>query len=288
MTNFNNLLLQNHWAYFNQTWHKASLGEGNSCLFKWRALPFSKGRLLPNSENTLMNFKNLLALNHWASFNQTCHKSSLDEGNSSYVQMKGSAFFQGEIIMKLWKYIDRLKKFSSSELRGQFHRNLAQSILEGDSRLFKWRTIAFQWGIITKLWKYINEFENHFFQNHWANSTKLATNHPWVKEIQVYSNEGPDPFPRGDYYDIVKIHWQIWKIIFSKTTEPISTKLGTMHHWEKEIQICSNEGLHPFPRAYNYEIVKIHWWILKIFSSEPIGQFLSCRLCSVVLIFRGG
>ena len=28
------LLLQNHWANFNQTWHKASLGEGESSLFK--------------------------------------------------------------------------------------------------------------------------------------------------------------------------------------------------------------------------------------------------------------
>ena len=38
------LLLQNHWANFNQTWHKASLGEGDSSLFKWRAPPFPKGR----------------------------------------------------------------------------------------------------------------------------------------------------------------------------------------------------------------------------------------------------
>ena len=28
------LLLQNHWANFNQTWHKVSLGEGDSSLFK--------------------------------------------------------------------------------------------------------------------------------------------------------------------------------------------------------------------------------------------------------------
>ena len=27
-------LFQNHWANFNQLWHKASLGEGNSSLFK--------------------------------------------------------------------------------------------------------------------------------------------------------------------------------------------------------------------------------------------------------------
>ena len=44
LTNLKNLLLQNHWANFNQTWHKASLGEGNSSLFYWRALPFFKGR----------------------------------------------------------------------------------------------------------------------------------------------------------------------------------------------------------------------------------------------------
>ena len=38
------LLLQNHWANFNQTWHKASLGEVDSSLYKRRAPPFSKGR----------------------------------------------------------------------------------------------------------------------------------------------------------------------------------------------------------------------------------------------------
>ena len=29
------LLIQNHWAIFSQTWHKACLGERNSSLFKW-------------------------------------------------------------------------------------------------------------------------------------------------------------------------------------------------------------------------------------------------------------
>ena len=38
------LLLQNQWANFNQSWHKASLGKGDSSLYKWRAPPFSKGR----------------------------------------------------------------------------------------------------------------------------------------------------------------------------------------------------------------------------------------------------
>ena len=38
------LLLQNHWANLNQTWHKASLGKGDSNFFKWRAPPFAKAR----------------------------------------------------------------------------------------------------------------------------------------------------------------------------------------------------------------------------------------------------
>ena len=38
------LLLQNYWANFNQTWHKASLGKGDSSLLKWRApRPFPRG-----------------------------------------------------------------------------------------------------------------------------------------------------------------------------------------------------------------------------------------------------
>ena len=54
------LLLQSHWTNINQTWHKGSLGDMNSSLFKWRAPPFSNGRYFRNSEKTLMKFKNLL------------------------------------------------------------------------------------------------------------------------------------------------------------------------------------------------------------------------------------
>jgi hypothetical protein len=38
------LLLQNHWANFNQTRHKSSLGGGDSSFFKWRGLPLTKWR----------------------------------------------------------------------------------------------------------------------------------------------------------------------------------------------------------------------------------------------------
>ena len=40
------LLLKNRWANFNQPWHKAYLGEGDSSLFKWRAPPFLQGEII--------------------------------------------------------------------------------------------------------------------------------------------------------------------------------------------------------------------------------------------------
>ena len=45
-------------------------------------------------------------------------------------------------------------------------------------------------------------------QNHWANFNQIGTKHPWVKGIQVCSNKGSCPFPRGDNYEKVKIHWR--------------------------------------------------------------------------------
>ena len=62
-------------------------------------------------------------------------------------------------------------------------------------------------------------------------STKLGTMNPWMEGIQVCSNAGPHPFPRGDNYEIAKIHWNNLKIFFPRTTEPISYKLGTIHPW---------------------------------------------------------
>ena len=84
--------------------------------------------------------------------------------------------------------------------------------------------------------------------------------HPWVKGIQVSSNEEPCPFLSGDNYEIANIHlMKFKKPIFSTTTGPISSKLGTLKHpWVKEIEVCANEGSHPFRRGDNYEIAKIH------------------------------
>ena len=87
----------------------------------------------------------------------------------------------------------------------------------------------------------------------------LAQNILGWRGFKFIHMKGPGPFLRGDNYKIVKIHWRHLKIFFSRTTEPISTKLNTKHYWVNGIQVCSNEGPRPFPRGDNYQIVKIHW-----------------------------
>jgi hypothetical protein len=89
------------------------------------------------------------------------------------------------------------------------------------------------------------------------NLIKLKTHHPWLKGIQVCSNKGSGFIQRGDNHKNVKMGWGHLKI-FSRTTGPILTRLGTNHPWIKGIQMCSNEGDNPYPRGGNSKRVKIH------------------------------
>ena len=104
-------------------------------------------------------------------------------------------------------------------------------------------------------------FKIFFSRNNEPISTKLRTKHSWVKGIQVCSHKGPHLYRRKNL-----------KIVTYRTAWPISTKPGTKHPWVKGIQVCSNEGSRPFPRGDNFEIVKMHWWHLKIFASRTTGQ----------------
>ena len=139
--------------------------------------------------------------------------------------------------------------------------------------------------IVKMLEKHLPSLKISFFRTTGPVSTKLGTKHPWVKGIQVCSNEGPSPFPRGDNYQIAKIHWQILKIYSSRTAGPISTKLGIIHPWVRGIQVCSNEGLRPFLRKLRKCIDD-----LKKSSPEPLGQFqpnlakiiLGSRVCKII------
>jgi hypothetical protein len=45
-------------------------------------------------------------------------------------------------------------------------------------------------------------------------------------------------------------------IFFSRTSRPISIKLGTKHPWVKGILNCSNKGPGPFQRGDNHKMQK--------------------------------
>ena len=84
------------------------------------------------------------------------------------------------------------------------------------------------WEMITKYRKYMNDIKNLLLKDHRANFNKTLHKASWVKGIQVYSNEGPHPFSRGDKYEMAKIQWRNSEI-FLRTTGPFSTKLVTKH-----------------------------------------------------------
>ena len=169
-------------------------------------------------------------------------------------------------------------RFSTSypEPLDKFQPNLAQSILGW--RGFKFVQMKdptlFQGEIITKKQKYIDKIKKILFSRTIEPITiKLGTKHPWVKWIQVCSKEGPHPFPRGDNYEIVKIHYRNLKILVSKTTGSISTKIGTKHPWVKGIQDSSNKG----PAFFQGEIITKKQKYLSLIHIWRCRRYAVCR-----------
>lgn len=70
--------------------------------------------------------------------------------------------------------------------------------------------------------------------NHRANSTKLVTKKHWVKEIQMFLDEGPRPFTREDN-EIAK------KNTFRESLARVQPNMAK-HSWVKVFQICPNKG----------------------------------------------
>jgi hypothetical protein len=58
------------------------------------------------------------------------------------------------------------------------------------------------------------------------------------------------------------------KIFFSRTSWPISIKLGISHPWVKGIINFQNKGPCPLQRGDNYKNTKMGWGHLKIFFSR--------------------
>ena len=71
---------------------------------------------------------------------------------------------------------------------------------------------------------------------------KLGTKHSSVKEIQVCSEEGQCPFPRGDNTCNIEVEIHLPRLkIFFRTTGSVSTKLGAKQTWLKGTQGFTNK-----------------------------------------------
>ena len=74
-------------------------------------------------------------------------------------------------------------------------------------------------------------------------STKLGTEHLWVKGFLFCSNEGSCPFSTRRYSNKLKKYWQLLKIVYTRTTDSISTQLDREPLRVKRINFRSNDGL---------------------------------------------
>jgi hypothetical protein len=71
---------------------------------------------------------------------------------------------------------------------------------------------------------------------------KVGQIYPSVKGIQVCSNKVPSPLQRGDNHKSVKMGWVHLKI-FSRTTGPILTRLGTNHPLGRGFKFVQMKGI---------------------------------------------
>ena len=90
------------------------------------------------------------------------------------------------------------------------------------------------------------------------------------------SNEGPNPFPKGDYYEISKIHWRNRKDLL------LQNHLANFNQTCQKASLGGEEGPNLFSRGDNDEIAKIHWQNLKIFFSRTAGT-ISTKLAQSIL-----
>jgi hypothetical protein len=76
----------------------------------------------------------------------------------------------------------------------------------------------------------------------------------------------------------------ILKKIFSRTSRPISIKLGINHPWVKGILNCLHKGPGPLQRGDNHKNAKMGWGHLNIFSrtTEPESIIFTGKLFDIM------
>ena len=161
-------------------------------------------------------------------------------------ELKAQVSFSDHLSSVFYLSVCKLFTFSSSspEPLGQFQPNLAQGILEW--RGFKFDQMKgpalFQGKIIMKWWKYIDENKKSSSPEPLGQfQPNLAQSILGWRGFKFVQMKGPALFQGEIITKAWNYIYEILKIFFSRTNEPISTNLGTNHSWMKGIQVSSNE-----------------------------------------------
>ena len=93
-------LLKNHMANFNQTWHKASLGDRDSIFLIGRPCPFPRGDNYEIGKIQINEIWKSSSPEPLGQFHQNLAQTIFGWLGFSFSQIKGPTLFQGEIITK--------------------------------------------------------------------------------------------------------------------------------------------------------------------------------------------
>ena len=83
------------------------------------------------------------------------------------------------------------------------------------------------------------------FQLIWAENSSELFWSPFVRRLSVCPSV------------CLSVNFSFFRLLL-KSRKANFNQIGTMHPWVKGIQVCSNEGPFPFPKADNCKIAKIH------------------------------
>ena len=136
-------------------------------------------------------------------------QSFLEWRGFMFVQMKGHAFFQAEIIAKKRKCIDEIFKILFSRNAGPISTKLCpkHTWVKGMQVCSNKGPEPFARGKNFEIMKYIDEIKKNSSQGP-LNQPNLTHSFLAWKGFTFVSKEGPRPFTRGDNFEIVKLHWR--------------------------------------------------------------------------------